>query len=103
MVDLKQRMAVQVEITGEGAEPQSIAEREASRFTVFPNPVSEIIHLEINGSWNYEVSDAEGKTVANGIIGKNTSKIQVQSLPTGIYHIVIWNKDERRYARFIKK
>lgn len=103
VTELKQRIAVQVGITGEGAEPQSIFESEAKQISLFPNPASDKIKLDIEGSWNYEVSDAKGKTVKKGVISEKANKIQVQGLRSGIYYILIRNKDEKRFSRFIKK
>ncbi len=103
VADLSQRIAVQVKIKGEGAEPQSIMEREAKQMALFPNPAFDIIKLDVDGDWNYEVSDTQGNTVLEGDIGRKANEIQLQSLRTGIYYIIIWNNDEKKYGRFIKK
>tara|TARA_R110000751_G_scaffold306182_1_gene424049 strand:+ start:898 stop:1662 length:765 start_codon:yes stop_codon:yes gene_type:complete len=79
----------------------------STRFSVYPNPSSSIINIELNGSQTnltYEVFDILGKQIVSEILEPgNSSKIDVSSWNSGLYLIKITNGDQTETKRFVKQ
>lgn len=57
-------------------------------FTTYPNPIDDQLVVEIEGEFNYVLTDASGKTVLDGN-GKNKKVIDTSDLPSGTYFITV--------------
>lgn len=60
--------------------------------SIYPNPATESIHLEIThlrGNLSYDLFDLKGKLIARAQITKLKTNIDVQSLPVGSYIIEV--------------
>lgn len=71
--------------------------------TIYPNPVVDMIHFDIEGIKAYSLYDVLGKKVLQNTL-KTAKNIDVSNLPSGIYHINLSDEENKTYtARFIKK
>lgn len=83
----------------------SIDELELSDVNIFPNPTSDFITIELQdlGNAEFEVFSIEGKRI-DFLRGdfNNFKKIEIKSIPTGVYMISILQKGKRGIYRFVK-
>ncbi|MEC8739573.1 MAG: T9SS type A sorting domain-containing protein [Bacteroidota bacterium] len=74
-------------------------------FSIYPNPVQEdlLLHVEKNllGS-SYKIYNNLGKLVASGIIDASNKKVNVESLPKGMYYFN-FDGSQRMGIKFIKE
>lgn len=73
------------------------------KIKLYPNPVSDILHLDFN---DYNVISIELMNAAGTLISKSTGKIEsidVRDLPKGVYFIKINTEIGSNYKRFIKQ
>ncbi len=71
---------------------------EKEMLEVYPNPVNDILNINKNGAFQYDIYDASGKIVKSGIFeNKQTS---LSSLPMGVYFISI--NDSEKIFKIIK-
>jgi len=68
--------------------PTSINEREASEFSIYPNPVEDAVTLKARAftePLTYRIVDALGKVVLTGLLQREETRIDVSTLTPGIY------------------
>jgi cyanophycinase-like exopeptidase len=71
--------------------------------SVFPNPTSEVLTVRASTTdWDYQVLDISGRMLLNGSAQQTEQRIQVNSLSTGIYKIVIRSESAFFSASFVK-
>ena len=63
----------------------SDVEIQTQKQTLYPNPVSDFLHLEFNSNCQYAIVNAQGKRVLSG----NSTRINVKNFPSGLYHIIL--------------
>jgi len=65
---------------------------------VYPNPTTEIIHLDIDGDLDYNVRllDLQGRTIKNT---RNNPRINVHAIPFGIYILEITDLDSGQIVK----
>jgi hypothetical protein len=78
----------------------------SDKLIIYPNPVKDILYIDKKIPTNnieYKIIDILGKNIDNGIIQNNSKPhINIESLPTGIY-LLILNDGAKNYSvRFIK-
>ena len=68
----------------------SIHEIANSKFKIYPNPAIDIINIDVKGPLDFRVNlyDLEGKSI---ISESNSNRIKVESIPRGVYLLVIKN------------
>jgi photosystem II stability/assembly factor-like uncharacterized protein len=80
---------------------------ETNTFEVFPNPVSEVLHLKFATNSNasyFRIMDVSGKIVLSGKISEEKNQqIDVSDLMAGSYFIRVESKNENLLGKFIKK
>lgn len=74
---------------------------ENESFTLFPNPVENILYVEGLFNFNFEVYDSLGKKVLDS--NSNSNTIDVSSLTTGFYLVKIVSEGKTTTRKFIKK
>lgn len=77
---------------------------ESHRFSLFPNPVTDRLQLNFPHDFKdarYQISDLSGRICASGAL--DTSHIQVDELPAGMYLLQVFNFSETHKAKFIKQ
>lgn len=85
-------------------DPSYIAMTEAY-ISVYPNPVTDILNIEINISSNMEtliVKDITGRTVLETNFYENTS-MDISSFNSGIYFLIIKDSADKTYIKKINK
>ncbi|MEZ4928965.1 MAG: T9SS type A sorting domain-containing protein [Chitinophagales bacterium] len=86
--------------------PTSILDVENNVSTIYPNPASEQIILELfDNKYNtspYSIINTTGKTVLNGVLIGTTTPINISKLSTGVYFLKI-EADVPVYNKFVKK
>ncbi|HTB06208.1 MAG TPA: T9SS type A sorting domain-containing protein [Bacteroidia bacterium] len=65
---------------------------------VYPNPAKAEVNVELQQPVKliYYVSDITGKSVFNGQFNDTTNKVDVSSLPVGVYILTVSSRDNRR-------
>lgn len=72
---------------------------EIDRIIIYPNPVKDILFIENNEKFEYEIFDISGKQIING----NDNQINVNSLEKGIYIFKLIKKEKVLTQKFIKE
>ncbi len=77
------------------------------RFDLFPNPTSGQFQvkamLPIETSYSWQLSDVMGKTLMQGEMKEQQTTIQIASLATGMYHLVMISPEGKRYLMKVVK
>ena len=60
---------------------------------VYPNPVSELLTLDITGARRYTVYDVAGRAVMNGTVDSNDNTVSFATVESGIYFIHLVKED----------
>jgi hypothetical protein len=69
---------------------------------VYPNPVKEIIKIEVDGHASIELSDLSGRIVLSSEI-YNIGQLDVSDLPNGLYLYRIYNSKGTSKGKFVKE
>lgn len=78
----------------------SVETPKANELSVYPSPASDIINIDIEEAFNYEVFDLSGKMVSKG---NSVGQIDIAQLSKGTYSIVV-NANEKTFSsRFVKE
>ena len=87
-----------------------ISENDLKRFTVFPNPANDVIHIELNSELSkiesVYVIDIFGKIIHEFRKNEITNSVltfNIETIPPGIYFIKVISKDNLVTEKFIKK
>ncbi len=80
----------------------SIADNPNQFFKLHPNPVNDILHIELAGfeAQTYEIHNMLGQTVAKG---RYTSKIDVSKFDKGVYILQLNIGEKTKVKRFVKQ
>lgn len=75
----------------------SSTEQESTQFSIYPNPVSDILFIKFdsNQKYSWSVIDGTGKQVTSGIGHKSEEKISISNLVNGQYRIIITQDDKK--------
>jgi hypothetical protein len=77
------------------------------RFIVFPNPSDGQFQLRstvpITAEWNYQITDALGRTVKAGVITSDEQSFDLNAQTPGVYLLVLRNKEGMRYVKRVVK
>lgn len=82
----------------------SLNENTLSNISIYPNPTDNTLNISNTGNINIEtlkVIDVTGKILLEQ--QSNTSQIDVQKLPAGMYFLEITANGAKQYTKFIKK
>jgi predicted outer membrane repeat protein len=82
-----------------------LVENDAVDLEVFPNPTTDVLQIETecNGTVNYWINDLSGRSIFSGSVPCKLSVIDVSSLQSGAYVIVLDAGDGFQSARFVKR
>src|SRR5690625_2863636 len=82
----------------------SVADFEALDFTYYPNPVSDLLHIDSEESINMlEVYSYDGKQVLSMNVSTKNATIDLSELTTGTYLLVARSETKSNMVRVIKK
>ena len=86
--------------------PAGISENKTLRFSMYPNPVSDVLTIQLpTGTEKAEVGvfDISGRLVSSKTISSNDASLDVQKFSKGIYIIRVATNNKIGVQRFIKK
>ena len=86
---------LQVTLLNEVVNTESIL---TERISVYPNPVSQYIQLELHervGNYEAELYDLQGQLLSKEVIHNQIQKINLQNLSAGTYLLRIKNEDNK--------
>ena len=84
--------------------PLSVPEVTAPKYSVFPNPASDLINVTSNSQiTNVEVYNLLGKKVISKVTASKSIEIDIQDLNTGIYILKLKSANGIRSMKLIKK
>ena len=77
---------------------------ENQSINIYPNPASNIIHIDNNFELNTSISlsDITGKEIMTIANPKNQFDLDVSNLPGGIYFVKVWNEDGMKVEKIVK-
>ena len=75
---------------------------EEIEFSIYPNPVLDILNIKFNGSFSYELIDITGKIIQSGS-GSNNLILNVSDVATGLYTIIISADQIKKTKKIIKQ
>ncbi len=86
--------------------PVGINELQESGFTLYPNPASDVITLEISGESvksNISIINIEGRELIAQAINEPKTQIDISALPSGVYFVQIANDKSIKTGKIIKQ
>ncbi len=101
-----QRIAKQINAFVEVSEDANIAETNASRLIVYPNPVSEIVNIGFRnrpGTKSIEMMGVHGKTSLQVITENDEVNLNISKYPSGIYVLRVTFSDGEMILKKILK
>ena len=78
-----------------------VEELTANQWTVYPNPTTGLTQIEFSGSFNYFVTDGQGRTVLNGT-ATDTTKLDLSAFSDGVYQLTIHAEKTIHTIRIVK-
>ena len=78
-----------------------ISEEEMVLFSLYPNPVSEVLTIDFNGVSNeeYSIIDNFGSVVKRGVLENMSTEISVSELSAGLYYFKIEGTKPRKFSK----
>ncbi len=78
--------------------------RETQKLTIYPNPTKDFIKLDkpISATDKLLVVGVDGRTYSSVLFVEGNNRLDVQSLPSGIYLLRILSHDRESSAKFVK-
>ena len=67
----------------------SVEELEILKFTMYPNPVNEMLTIDINDVVNYSLINLNGQILKKGDLKENENTLNVSNLSAGLYFLKI--------------
>jgi hypothetical protein len=87
-------------VTAFGAEEPT----DIKRFALYPNPVLDILHLQLLGTaTQVQILDMEGKVWINKIVEGNEATFGVVQLPIGVYACTLKDGNSSKIMKFLKQ
>jgi len=87
----------------EGEHIMGVKDTEANQFSIYPNPVKDVLHVQGKSmeNLNYEIHHITGQQVQKGKV--SNGNINVKGLAKGIYVISITQNGKKSNLKFIKQ
>lgn len=79
----------------------SVSENTESTITIYPNPTVDILNIQKDGPFNYQVIDLTGKLIFTGA-GFDKTEISTIDLPAGTYMLQVVSEGNMQIVKFIK-
>ncbi len=71
----------------------SIPKEKVADISVYPNPCTDILNIDSSINVTYQLYNTQSHLVATDDVTQGLNRIHIASLPAGIYHLLIRNKD----------
>lgn len=79
-----------------------VTEENVEALQVFPNPTQTQLNFQSFEKGNLSVLDLSGRTVLSSVASKGKNRVEVESLPSGIYLLRLESEQAVSSARFVK-
>ncbi|WP_430406659.1 beta strand repeat-containing protein [Fluviicola sp.] len=79
----------------------SVDELLAGQLTVYPNPTVGLTTIELPGSFNYSVADAQGRIVTTGA-ASDSAQLDLTAFSDGVYQLIIQAENASTTVRIVK-
>ena len=78
-----------------------ISEEELVLFSLYPNPVSDMLYVNLNGQdkQDYLIIDNFGAVIKRGVLGNLINEISVSQLSAGLYYFKIEGTKPRKFSK----
>ena len=80
----------------------SVSEMPTGRISIFPNPVTNELHLESNLEGEIQIINSQGQILLSGSAVKGLNRYNLSSLATGVYFVILRN-DENKFTKKLLK
>jgi uncharacterized repeat protein (TIGR01451 family) len=83
--------------------PTSVKKVSLTKVEIYPNPVSDVLTVNTDGSFNnLTITNTIGQVVLSQSVGANQAKVNVKTLPAGIYHLTLKGDNGVKVQQFEK-
>ncbi len=79
----------------------SIDKQENIGLSIFPNPTTNELNIELNGEFNYEIVDAKGRNIAASSASESV-ELKTTNYETEVYFVTISNDNNSVITRIAK-
>src|SRR5690606_1014326 len=84
----------QLAVSADNVGAVSVIEQNEWSVAVYPNPVSDVLHLAASRSGTYHLFGLQGIMEKTGeVLGGDTTRIDVSSVPAGVYYLRITTEE----------
>lgn len=73
-----------------------------TEINVYPNPANDHLIIELDGEFNYTITDARGRVVSEGS-ANNSTTVNVQSFDYGVYFVNVHANEKSSTIRVVKQ
>ncbi len=80
----------------------SVSEMPTGRISIFPNPLTNELHLESNLEGEIQIINSQGQILLSGSAVKGLNRYNLSSLATGVYFVILRN-DENKFTKKLLK
>ena len=80
----------------------SIIEAGETFFEIYPNPTSGNVHIELNGSFTYELVDSRGRVITSGS-SESSATVNISHIESGLYLVKLKQNAKMYIGRIIKQ
>jgi hypothetical protein len=74
---------------------------------IFPNPVNDILNIRLSETYTesatWEIVSVTGQTIMNGTLNSSNAIIDISSIKTGMYILVVKDNEQNYFRKFNKK
>lgn len=92
-----------IDVEGVVAPPALGTSEDLEAVTVYPNPTTDFIHIDVNEIGEYQLFDVSGSLMQQGIVGPAGNTISVASLKSGQYFVRVQVDGKQTVHRLIKE
>ena len=80
----------------------SVSEMPTGRISIFPNPVTNELHLESNLEGEIQIINSQGQILLSGSAVKGLNRYNISSLATGVYFVILRNEENKFTKKLLK-
>ncbi len=80
----------------------SLIETDKTTLEIYPNPTSGNVHIELNGSFTYELVDSRGRMIISGS-SESSATINISHIESGVYLVKLKQNAKMYIGRIIKQ
>lgn len=103
-VQMVQRIAQQINVSGYASENQNIADHKLLNVSIYPNPVAEYLEIEFNENHlvvDVKIVDSQSKIVYIAEVKEEMNHaINMKNYAPGVYYLLVEEKSENRFGRY---